>query len=129
MGAAEFGHLVRAGIDAAGLSQGAVGRRVTKRLADDRGLDATQVRLVMEGRRRLDHDLVGAFVEVLGLDPAEAWHAAGLWPPGLEEGDYRDFVTAGGTRTAELPGPFTSRLAGSAGRRLALVPDDQGRAA
>jgi hypothetical protein len=121
MGAAEFGHLVRAGIDATGLSQGAVGRRVTKRLADDRGLDATQVRLVMEGRRRLDHDLVGAFVEVLGLDPAEAWHAAGLWPPGLEADDYRDFVTAGGTRTAELPGPFTSRTAVFPARRLRLV--------
>lgn len=96
MGAAEFGHLVRAGMEAKGLSQGAVGRRVTKRLPDDRGLDATQVRLVMEGRRRLDRALVDAFCEVLGLDPFEAYEAADLRPEGFTADDHRTFAAVGG---------------------------------
>jgi hypothetical protein len=96
MGAAEFGDLVRDGIAAKGLSQGAVGRRVTKRLPDDRGLDATQVRLVMEGRRRLDRALVDAFCEVLHLDPFEAYEAADLRPEGFTAEDHRDFAAVGG---------------------------------
>jgi hypothetical protein len=113
MGAEEFGHLVRVGIATKGLSQGAVGRRVTKRLRDDRGLDATQVRLVMEGRRRLDHDLVEAFIDVLDLDAADAWEAAGLWPPDLSADDYRVFAAVGGAAASvavvQLPGTKRNR--------------------
>src|SRR5262245_19970986 len=83
-----------------GMSQAQLGRRVTKRLADpDRGLDSTQIRLVIQGRRRLDEALVEAFIDVLGLDPYAAWEAAldtaGLKPPGFTAEGYRSFVLAG----------------------------------
>jgi hypothetical protein len=101
MGAEAFGRLVRAAMDEQGLKQARLGRRVSKRLRGDRGLDSTQVRLVLEGRRRLDHELVEAFIAELSLDSATAWHAAGLWPPDLDPDGYRVFVQAGGTNSSK----------------------------
>lgn len=79
---AEFGQLIRAAMQDKGLSQGKVAALVG--LYDgDRYLDATQVRLLMTGERKPTRGLVQRLVEVLDLDPPEAWAAAGLLPPGV----------------------------------------------
>lgn len=60
-------------------------------------LNATQIRRLRQGQRQnVTHELVQRLIDVLNLDEAEAWEAAGLWPPGLGADDYRDFVAAGG---------------------------------
>ena len=88
MGAHQFGRLVdRAMIDG-GMSQARLAVLVGE-LPDGRVLNETQVRRIREGSRRLDHTLVARLIEALVLDPAEAWAAAGLWPPDLELSEYR----------------------------------------
>lgn len=94
MGAREFGQIVSDRMDELDWSQNKVARRFGE-LPDGRGLDSTQVRLIKEGQRRLDHALVERLIQVLGLDedPAvelKAWEAAGLWPPGYSIGDVSD---------------------------------------
>ena len=96
MGAVEFGQLVTRRMGELGFSQNKVARRFGE-LPDGRGLDSTQVRMIKEGRRVLDHALVGRLIVVLELDAdpdleAEAWHAAGLQPPGATLADYRDII-------------------------------------
>lgn len=88
MGAYELGRLVdRAMIDI-GMSQARLAVLVGE-LPDGRVLNETQVRRIREGSRRLDHILVARLIEVLDLDPAEAWATAGLWPPDLDLDAYR----------------------------------------
>jgi hypothetical protein len=94
MGAVEFGELVARRMDQLGLSQNRVASRFGE-LPDGRGLDSTQVRLIKEGRRILDHAIVGRLIVVLEMDAdpdleAEAWHTAGLQPPWVDLDDYRE---------------------------------------
>jgi transcriptional regulator with XRE-family HTH domain len=96
MGAVEFGQLVARRQKELGLSQNKIASRFGE-LPDGRGLDSTQVRLIKEGKRILDHALVARLIVVLQLDAdpdleAEAWHTAGLQPPGATLADYRDIV-------------------------------------
>lgn len=96
MGAAEFGLLVARRQHELGLSQNKIASRFGE-LPDGRGLDSTQVRLIKEGRRILDHALVGRLIIVLEMDAdpdmeAEAWHASGLQPPGATLDDYRQIA-------------------------------------
>jgi hypothetical protein len=96
VGAVEFGQLVSRRMDELGYSQNKVARRFGE-LPDGRGLDSTQVRMLREGRRILDHAMVGRLIVVLEMDAdpdleAEAWHAAGLQPPGVTLDDYRELV-------------------------------------
>jgi hypothetical protein len=66
-------------------------------LPDGSILNATQIRRLRRGQRQnLTPELVQRLIDVLGLDPAEAWHAAGLWPPDLSADDYRVFAAVGG---------------------------------
>ena len=52
----------------------------------------TQIRRLRFGERKyLNRELVARLIEVLDLDPAEAWHASGLWPPDLDLEGYRRF--------------------------------------
>ena len=108
MGAVEFGQLVARRQDElqqlegkARWSQNKIASRFGE-LPDGRGLDSTQVRLIKEGRRILDHALVGRLIVVLELDAdpdleAEAWHAAGLQPPGATLADYQAIVRRRGS--------------------------------
>lgn len=84
----ELGRLVRAAMRDKGLSQGKVAVLVGV-FDSDRYLDATQVRLIATGERKPTRGLVERLIDVLDLDPAEAWPAAGLWPPDLEASEYR----------------------------------------
>jgi hypothetical protein len=108
VGAVEFGQLVsrRQGelIQRDGprrWSQNKIASRFGE-LPDGRGLDSTQVRLIKEGKRILDHALVGRLVIVLEMDTdpdleAEAWFTAGLQPPGVSLADYRKFFQRRGS--------------------------------
>jgi len=94
VGAREFGQLVSGRMRELGWSQNKVARRFGE-LPDGRGLDSTQVRLLKEGQRRLDHPLVERLIHVLGWDedPAtelKAWARAGLWPEDLNPEDITD---------------------------------------
>jgi hypothetical protein len=106
MGAHEFGQLVDRAIRDRGLSQARVGVLVGE-LPDGRILNEKAVERVREGGRRLDRMLVQRLIEALELDPAEAWAAAGLWPPDLELSEYRRLREAG--RPAE---PALTRVGG-----------------
>jgi len=106
MGAREFGRLVDQAIRDHGLSQSDVGIDVG-RLPDGRKLNEKAVERIRQGGRRIDHMLVARLIEVLDLDPAEAWAAAGLWPPDLELTEYRRLREAG--RPAE---PALTRVGG-----------------
>jgi transcriptional regulator with XRE-family HTH domain len=91
---AEFGQLIRAAMQDKGLSQGRVA--VLVGLYDgDRYLDATQVRLLMNGTRKPTRGLVERLVEVLDLDPAEAWATAGITPPGFRADHFRKLAFFG----------------------------------
>jgi transcriptional regulator with XRE-family HTH domain len=100
MGAQEFGQLVEAE---------RLKRRWTRSklavtvgiLEDGTALDATQIRRIIEGTRKLNRDVIGRLIAALGLDPAEAWEAAlesaDLKPPGLTVDMLRklDLVASG----------------------------------
>ncbi len=59
-------------------------------LPGDKGFDAKQVWRLRRGERRsLSRELVARLIEVLGLDPDEAWAAAGLLPPEVRAEDLR----------------------------------------
>jgi hypothetical protein len=78
-------------------------------LDDGTTWDSTRVRRLLQGRARLeDHrQAVGRIIEVLDLDPPEAWHAAELKPPWMTEEDYRTSYAAaaqaGGTYRNKRP--------------------------
>ena len=60
-------------------------------LDDGSALDATQIRRIIEGTRKLDQDTVKRIIDALSLPEEEAWHASGLWPPDLDVDSYRRF--------------------------------------
>jgi hypothetical protein len=135
VGAQEFGRLVDRVIRERGLSQADVGIDVG-RLPDGRKLNEKAVERIRRGGRRLDHVLVQTLIDKLDLDPAEAWAKAGLWPPDLDETEYRRLRESGrplepalthargGSDTPTAPslrpdqrGSFTSRWKMRAGHR------------
>jgi transcriptional regulator with XRE-family HTH domain len=89
MGAREFGRLVEQAMAKKEMSQARLAVLVGL-LPEGRVLNETQIRRIREGSRRLDEVLVSRLIALLDLDPAEAWHAAGLWPEGLDPEDLRD---------------------------------------
>lgn len=108
MNGQEFGPLVKRAARAKGLSQGRLGYLLT----DDDGpfIDSSRVRLLYEGKWRLTHATVERLIDLLApyLDPAEAWAASGLLPPGVDADMLRRLdlfasrtpVAAGTGRTA-----------------------------
>jgi hypothetical protein len=101
VGAVEFGQLVTRRMKELGYSQNKVGRRFGE-LPDGRGLDSSGVRMIKDGKRILDHALVGRLIVVLEMDTdpdleAEAWFTAGLQPPGVSLADYRKFFQRRGS--------------------------------
>ncbi len=144
MGATEFGRLMGRAMAERGISQNRLASRLGE-LPDGRIFDATQIRLIRQGRRRLDHQLVQRLIELLDLDPAEAWATAGLWPPDLDMDGYRRHrLTARSVGQTALPVPVELQDAAllrrlgvpnlerrrvQRRRRLRLVPQVERRAA
>ena len=115
MGARQFGQLIEAERLRRGWTRSKLAVAVGI-LDDGSALDATQVRRIVEGTRKLDQDTVGRIVEALDLPEDEtpeqpsrdrAWHASGIWPPDLDLEGYRRFrqlasTTSDGVTTRKL---------------------------
>ena len=123
MGARTFGILVDKVMQERGLTQARLAVLVGV-LPDGRVLNETQVRRIREGQRRLDPELIRRLVEVLGLDEGEAWHAAGMWPPGLSLAGYRQFRQHALAHGEKVIGWYP--VPAGHGPVLVPVPDDLG---
>jgi transcriptional regulator with XRE-family HTH domain len=88
MGAVEFGKLVSQRMDDLGMSQRRLASRLGE-LSDGSLFDSTSIRHIREGKRRPTHELVGRLIEILHLEPGEAWAASGLLPPGVSAEELR----------------------------------------
>jgi hypothetical protein len=88
VGTYEFGQYVDRTIREKGWPQGLVAVKIGT-LPDGRYFNDKGIERIRTGGRRLDHMLVQRLIEVLDLDPALAWSAAGLWPPDLDLSEYR----------------------------------------
>jgi hypothetical protein len=109
----EFGRLVAAGMARQGMGQGKLAVLIGV-LPDGKTMDATQIRLIIQGKRRtLNGVLVQRIAEVLELDPAEAHYQAGTWPPGLEPEHLRDISERLTTRQMTAAGRVASRVEGA----------------
>jgi len=89
-----FGKLMRDGMRRTGISQGKLGGRISD-FEHGPIYDASAIRMLMGGQRRLNRKIVADIIDILGLDWAEAWAAAGLLPP---EVDATDLESIRGTR-------------------------------
>jgi len=99
------------------LSQNRLASRLGE-LADGRIFDATQIRLIRQGRRRLDQMLVARLIEILGLDPDEAWAASGLLPPEVTAEELRKLRSFRAASVATTPSGVTDRKPAIAGARI-----------
>lgn len=125
MGAREFGRLVEQAMAAKEMSQARLAVLVGV-LPEGRVLNETQIRRIREGSRRLDEVLVSRLIALLDLDPAEAWHAAGLWPEGLDPEDLRDISELLATRRTTAAGRVASRLEGAHAAAPSISSDQSG---
>jgi transcriptional regulator with XRE-family HTH domain len=107
MGRADFGKLVERHMQAKGLSQGRLAARLGE-FDDGRYFDATGIRLLIQGKREIDDELFSRLVELLDIDPAEAYFTLGIWPADLTLVEYRRLRESG--RPAE---PALTRVGGS----------------
>jgi hypothetical protein len=74
-----------------------------------RAVDPKQVGRMRRGEQRhYSRPLVERLIAILGLDPVEAWPAAGVWPPDLDATTYRRLRESG--RPLE---PALTRVGGS----------------
>jgi hypothetical protein len=77
-------------------------------------------------QRHYDRQLVARLIEVLpALDPAEAWHAAGLWPPGLEPEDLPNLSERAATRRTTAASRVASHDEGAAAAASPLTADQR----
>jgi transcriptional regulator with XRE-family HTH domain len=108
-----------------GISQNRLASRLGE-LPDGRIFDATQIRLIREGRRRLDRELVQRLIELLDIDWAEGWATSGLLPPGMTADHLRklDLVATGSKKV--LPGTLRSLyiVAGQSARATIAQPPE-----
>jgi hypothetical protein len=81
-----FGRLMREGLKRTGISQGKLGGRISD-FQNGPIYDASAIRMLMAGQRRLNHKIVTEIIDILGLDWAEAWAASGLLPPDVSAAD------------------------------------------
>ncbi len=75
----------------------------------------TQIRRLRLGERKhMSHELLERLIDVLDLDPAEAWAAAGLLPPGTTADMLRKLELVATSPMTQLPGtvalPVSSEL-------------------
>lgn len=89
-GTAAFGALLRDAMRAEKLSQTGLAGYLTKQLPEGRYWDASGIRLLLKGQRRVDEDVFVLLLDRLpALDRGLAYEALGVWPPDLTVGAYR----------------------------------------
>ena len=110
-GTASFGELLRRKLVEHDLSQSELARWLIRHLPDDYYFDATAVRLMLAGKRRIDARVLELLCQRLGIDLAEAYQALGIWPPDLTIEGYRRYraVAGDGKRGADRRRSSTSR--------------------
>jgi len=88
-------------------------------LPGDKGFDAKQVWRLRRGERRnLSRDLVARLIEILGLDPDDAWAASGLLPPEVTAEELRKLRSFRAAGVATTPSGVTDRKPAIAGARI-----------
>ena len=95
-GTITFGELIRRKLAEHELSQSELARWLIRHLPEDYYFDATAVRLMLVGKRRLDEPVLELLCQRLGIDRAEAYKALGIWPPDLTIEGYRRFRSVAG---------------------------------
>jgi len=132
MGAQEFGALIEAERLKRGWTRSKLAVMVGV-LDDGSALDATQIRRIIDGTRKLDQDIVRRLIRALDLDPGDAWEAAlesmNLRPPGLTADMLRKLdanllAVAGASK--HLPGTVRSLriVAGQSARATVAQPPE-----
>jgi transcriptional regulator with XRE-family HTH domain len=88
MSGKEFGDLVSRRMIEKDISQRRLAARLGE-LPDGTLFDSTGIRVLKEGKRRLTRNLVARLIDLLDLDPDEAWATAGLLPPEVSADELR----------------------------------------
>jgi hypothetical protein len=87
---ATFAEMVDTAADAKGLNDYQMSAAIGL-MPGNRVCSPKQVRRIREGAQVNYHrDLIERLIDVLDLDPADAWERAGVWPPGLTADELRD---------------------------------------
>lgn len=111
MGRREFGQMIETARMARGWTRSKLAAGIGI-LPDGSALDATQVRRLVEGGRVLDPDLIYRLINLLELDPAEAWEASGVLPPDMTAEDLRAIWERAATRAVTAAGRVASPARG-----------------
>lgn len=95
MGAQEYGALCKRHAEELGISQSRLASRLMRAFAleedEERTYDATTVRLVYDGRRKIDDKLFEKLNRILEIPKDEAEHTLGIWPAELSLDGYRRY--------------------------------------
>ena len=89
MGARELGALCEQARQERGWSLARMAYEIGLVPPDDRALNESQAKRILEGRRGLDQWMVARLIQVFGLDEADGWAASGITPPGFEAHHFR----------------------------------------
>ena len=115
MDAREFGQLVGQARRRGGYSKSELARQLGRLPDSGRVFDAAGItRIERGGPVRVDRELVDRLIEVLDLDPFEAYEAADLRPEGFTAEDHRTFAAVGGRTRADQQKAVTGWLPVSA---------------
>jgi len=125
VGAFEFGQYIDRTIRDKGWPQGLVAVKIGT-LPDGRYFNDKGIERIRTGGRRLDHMLVERLIEVLDLDPAEAWSAAGLLPPEITAEELRTLMARPSEPALTRVGGGDTPLAASL-RKATTAPATKGR--
>jgi len=112
MGAQEYGALCKRHAEELGISQSRLASRLMRAFAleedEERTYDATTVRLIYDGRRKIDDKLFEKLNQLLGIPQDEAEYTLGIWPSGFDLAEYRRVRHL----AASTPSELTARRVG-----------------
>jgi hypothetical protein len=133
-GTAMFGELVRRAMAEQQVSQTGLAGYLTKRLPEGRYHDASTVRLLQQGRRRVWADELELLVPYLHLRWGEVWRALGVWPEDLSVEGYESVRSDGDSdrrrrqrAAAAQREPSNARNSVRAGQPIGPPPDPANR--
>jgi hypothetical protein len=96
-------------------------------LPGDKSFNAKQVWRLRRGeRQQLNHELVGRLIQILDLDPPEAWSASGLLPPEITAEELRTLMARPSEPALTRVGGGDTPLAASL-RKAPTPPRTEGR--